>query len=124
MTYRILADLTFVFHLTFIAIVVFGGFLIIRWPRAAWLHLPIACWGAAVVLFGWGCPLTDLENWFLRRGGTEGYELGFVEHYLAPIIYPSGLTRTHQTLLGIGVVLFNSVIYGWALGRRSLRVGA
>ena len=34
------------------------------------------------------CPLTPLENEFGRRGGQAGYEGGFVEHYLVPILYP------------------------------------
>ena len=52
-------------------------------------------------------------------GGTEGYTGGFIEHYLVPIIYPSGLTRTHQLILGGSVLVINLSAYGFLLWRRS-----
>ena len=37
--YRLLADLTMLVHFTFLAFVVFGGFLAWNWPRVIWSHL-------------------------------------------------------------------------------------
>ncbi len=42
MPYRALADLTLLIHLGFVLFVVFGGLLVLRWPWAAWVHLPSA----------------------------------------------------------------------------------
>ncbi len=121
MTYRLLADAVLLFHLAFILWVVLGGLLVLRWPRAAWFHIPLAAWGAWVEFSGWICPLTPLELHLRALGGQAGYEGGFIEHYLFPLLYPVGLTRVHQWVLGGIVLLVNGLVYGWALTRRRRR---
>ena len=46
--FRLLADVTVVLHLAFVAFVVLGGLLVLRWPRLSWLHVPAAVWGAFI----------------------------------------------------------------------------
>ena len=46
MLYRILADATAVFHFAFVLFVAFGALLVLRWRKLAWIHLPVAIWGA------------------------------------------------------------------------------
>ncbi|MGE3787485.1 MAG: DUF2784 domain-containing protein [Nitrospirales bacterium] len=111
MLWRILADLILLIHLAFIIFVIVGGFLAIRWPRLAWVHLPAMVWGAAIEFSGWICPLTPLENWLLRTGGLAGYSGGFIEQYVLPVIYPTSLTPKMQIYLGAGVLLINLVAY-------------
>ena len=118
MIYRIAADLLVLLHASFVLFVVLGGLLVLRWPRAAWLHLPAAVWGALIEFTGCICPLTPLEHRLRRAGGDATYTGGFIEHYVVPVIYPSGLTRTTQIVLGAFVIAANLAIYGWALGRR------
>jgi hypothetical protein len=113
------ADLVLIAHLAFVAFVAAGGLLVLRWPWLAWLHVPVAIWGAAVELGGWICPLTPLENRLRAAGGEAGYAGGFIEHYLVPIVYPSGLTRGHQLALGAAVVVVNLAVYGVVLRRWS-----
>ena len=79
MVYRVLADVVVLIHLGFVLFVVAGGFLVLRWPRMAWVHVPAAVWGVVVEWSGWICPLTPLENWLLVHGGAAGYSGGFVE---------------------------------------------
>jgi len=98
-------------HLAFVLFVIFGGLPALRWRRIAWFHLPAAMWGAWIELSGGICPLTPLENRLRRLGGEAGYGGGFVEHYLAPTLYPDGLTRPTQVALGVAVVLLNAAIY-------------
>jgi hypothetical protein len=43
---------------------------------------------AYVNLFSQVCPLTPLENRFRYLAGQAGYEGGFIEHYIAPRVYP------------------------------------
>ncbi len=105
------ADSVVALHFAFILFVVFGGLLVFRWKLLAWLHLPAALWGALVELAGWHCPLTGIEN-ALRHAGDGGYSVDFIEHYLMPIIYPTGLTRNIQILLGGSVIAINAAIYG------------
>jgi hypothetical protein len=62
---------------------------------------------------GWICPLTPLENHLRIKGGSSGYAIGFVEHYITHLLYPSQLTREMQTFLGLLVLTVNLVIYLW-----------
>ena len=122
MIFRLLADATVVLHLAFVLFVVLGGFLVLRWPRVAWAHLPAAAWGAWVEFVGWICPLTPIENWLRRRGGETGYTATFVDHYLVPILYPAGLSRDIQWLLGAFVLAVNVCVYVMVF-RRARRSG-
>ncbi len=108
-----LADLVVLVHLAFVLFVVGGGFLVLRWPALAWLHLPSALWGAAIEFGGWICPLTPLENRFRSRAGGEEYGGGFIEEYLLPVLYPGDLTREIQIVLGLLVVVVNGALYLW-----------
>jgi hypothetical protein len=118
--FRLLADATLVLHLLFVAFVVCGGLLVLRWPRMAWAHLPAAAWGASVEFAGWICPLTPLENWLRRRGGQQAYSSSFVEEYLLPLLYPPTLSRESQWVLGGIVLLANALVYAVVL-RHSAR---
>ena len=111
MLYRVLATTVAIVHLGFILFVVLGGVLVLRWPRVAWLHIPAAILGALIEFAGWYCPLTDLENYFLRKAGRAGYTEGFVAHYLVAVIYPSGLTRGFEIAIGVFVVAVNAIVY-------------
>ncbi len=121
MLYRALADTTLVVHLFFVVFVALGGLLVLRWRWVAWLHLPASLWGAFVELTGRICPLTPLEVWLRELGGEQGYEGGFIEHYITSWIYPAGLTREMQLGLGIGVLVINVVVYGIVLFRARQR---
>lgn len=114
-----LADLVVIAHALFIVFVVAGGLLVLRWPRAAWVHLPAAVWGVLIEWAGWICPLTPLENTLRRAAGQAGYSGGFVERYLLPMIYPAGLTPSVQLWLGLVVLVVNVAIYAlWWRRRR------
>jgi hypothetical protein len=98
-------------HLAFVAFVVLGGLAALRWRRVAWIHLPVALYGAAIEFIGFTCPLTPLEVWLRRRGGEAGYDGGFIEHYVTAALYPTGLTRAVQLALGAGVLALNAIVY-------------
>jgi hypothetical protein len=118
---RLAADLLVVLHLGFILFVVLGGLLVLRWPRLAWLHIPAAVWGAFIELAGTVvCPLTPWENTLRHAAGQAGYAGGFVAHYIMPVVYPPGLTRTTQLWLGAAVVAVNATAYGVLVARRRL----
>jgi len=121
MFYRILADLVVVVHLGFVLFVVLGGLFALRWPRAVWLHLPAAAWGAWVEFSQTICPLTPLENHLRHLGGQAGYSGGFIAHYIIPVLYPAGLNRGVQWGLGIFVLLLNVTVYAVVWRRRARR---
>ena len=116
--YGWLADAVLLLHMAFLIFVAVGGFLVLRWRRLAWLHVPAFLWGALIEFTGSTCPLTPLEVALRRRGGEAGYTGGFIEHYVTPVIYPGGLTRSTQIVLGVVVLVINGVIYAWLLARQ------
>jgi Protein of Unknown function (DUF2784) len=117
MIYRALADIVVALHLAFVLFVALGGFLALKWLRAAWFHIPAALWGALIEFAGWECPLTPLENWLRRLGGEAGYQTSFIERYLLPVIYPAAVTRSLHIALGFLVLGVNLAIY-WMIWRR------
>lgn len=118
MLYRLCADLIVLFHFAFILFVIFGGFPVLRWPRLAWLHVPIVLWAIGIECAGFICPLTPLENFFRTRAGEGGYDSGFIEHYIVAIIYPQGLTRQIQFLLAALLIAINLTLYLLILRRK------
>ena len=112
---RISADLLVVVHFAFIAFVVLGGFLVVKWGRVAILHIPCALWGTLIEFRGWICPLTPLENHFREAAGSARYNGGFIDQYVMPLVYPQGLTREMQISLGVMILAFNLCVYGVVL---------
>jgi hypothetical protein len=119
MVYRVLADLMVVLHLAFILFVIVGALLVLKWRWLIFIHIPAALWGALIEFMDWICPLTPLENSFRHKAGQSGYEGGFIDHYLIPIIYPEGLTSSLQFILGAGVIVLNVAIYWFVIKRIS-----
>lgn len=117
MLWRMAADALVLVHLGFILFVLLGGLLLLRWPRLIWLHMPAVAWGIVVECLHLGCPLTPWENQLRRAAGQAGYDGGFIEHYLIPLIYPAGLTPKIQLYLGAIVVLVNLSVYAWLIWR-------
>jgi hypothetical protein len=111
MLYQTLAAFAALFHLAFIIFVLLGGFLALRWPAWKWVHLPAAVWGAVIELGGFICPLTSVENAFLRKAGAAGYDDGFIAHYIFGVIYPQGLTRGMEFAIAAIVIVVNTAIY-------------
>ena len=120
MGYRLAADAVVLAHGAFILFAVLGGLLALRWRWLALLHLPAAAWAVFIEATGRICPLTPLEVSLRIAAGDAGYDGGFIEHYLIPIIYPAGLTRGVQFALAALVLAVNLAVYAAVL-RRSLR---
>jgi len=117
MYFRAAADIVLVLHLAFMLFVIFGGVLVLRWPRLAWVHIPVAIYGATIEFVGFVCPLTPLENALRHAGGQAGYAGGFIDHYVTATLYPTGLTRAIQLWLGLAVLTLNGAVYWVWLGR-------
>ncbi len=117
MLFRALADAVVALHLGFVAFVVLGGFLALRWRHLVLAHVPAAVWGVAIEVAGWTCPLTPLENALWRRAGGAGYEGSFVEHYILSLLYPQPFPHGLGIALGVFVLVVNAVAYGLLIGR-------
>ncbi len=113
MMYRLLADATAVAHFLFVAYVVVGGYLAWQWRWTIWTHLGAFVWGFSTVLFGFSCPLTDLENWARNRAGEAGLPpSGFIDHYITGVLYPRSAVDLVRVLVVI-VVVVSWIGYWW-----------
>jgi hypothetical protein len=84
----------------------------VLWKRwIAWLQIPSVLWSSFVNLFSHVCPLTPLENRFRRLVGQAGYEGGFIQHYIAPLVYPGGMPRRLEPAAGYSVLIGNAFVY-------------
>jgi hypothetical protein len=115
--YVLLATLLVAAHFAFVLFVILGGWLLVRWPRLAWVHAPAVIWAALVEFTGWICPLTPWENRLRELADRAPYYGDFLWHYLVPLLYPEALTRPIQWLLGSVVLLVNAAAY-WRFLRR------
>jgi hypothetical protein len=107
-----MADFIVALHFAFVLFVALGGLLALAWPRVAWLHIPAVLWGALIEFTGWICPLTPLENYLRQRQGQQQYEGDFIARYFLHVLYPDGLTRNDQLMLGGLALGLNLAIYG------------
>jgi hypothetical protein len=117
MHYRILADLVVISHFMFIVFVVTGGYMVLYRGGLVIFHLPALIWGSYIEFSGTICPLTPLEKNLDRLADHAGYTGGFIHNTLVPIIYPIGLTREIQVILGMSVIFVNAFAYFLLLRR-------
>jgi hypothetical protein len=110
--WRLGADVVVLLHAAFIVFVVAGGLLALRWRWVALVHLPVAVYGVVIELVGFTCPLTPLEKALRRRAGSSGYDGGFVEHYVIPVVYPGEFTPGVKVVVALLIVVANVVVYG------------
>ena len=111
MLFQLAADFIIILHFIFIVFVLVGGILVLKWRWLIWLHIPAVIWGVLISFMGWICPLTPLENMLRQAGGGEVYITGFVEHYIVPLIYPSGFNHEMFGAMGIFVIVVNVIVY-------------
>lgn len=112
------ADGVMLFHFCFIAFALAGSFLILRWRKAIFLHVPALAWDVWIEASGNICPLTPLENHFRELAGQSTYGEGFITHYLVPIIYPAGLTRDAQFVIMGVLIAVNLIGYGLVIRKK------
>jgi Protein of Unknown function (DUF2784) len=117
-TARTLGDLVLASHFAFIVFAVLGGFLVLWKPWIAWLHVPSVLWSAFVNLFNQICPLTPLENRFRYIAGQAGYEGGFIQHYLTPLVYPGVMPERWGLIAGYSVLIWNVLVYTLVVTQR------
>ena len=110
MWYALAADAIALVHALFVLFALFGSLLVLRWPRAVWLHVPAVLWGLIVEFSGATCPLTPLESRF--RGELSDSQ-DFLSRWLLTVLYPESLTRGLHIDLGASLLLLNLSLYAW-----------
>ncbi|HZA12794.1 DUF2784 domain-containing protein [Mycobacterium sp.] len=106
--YVIAVALTVALHFAFLAYLVVGGFLALRWRWTIWLHVPVVVWGVGIVMLRFDCPLTWLEQRARRGAGMRPLAPeGFIDHYITGVLYPANYVGVVQ------VVVFAIVVASW-----------
>lgn len=116
MLYKILADIVVLIHFLWILFLIFGAFAGIRNKTIKIIHISGLVFAFVIQIFGWYCPLTDLEVWLRSKHDPSlAYAGSFIIHYVEGLIYIeiSPWLIFALTLLLIG---FNTWFY---LGKKS-----
>jgi hypothetical protein len=111
MIHRAFARLIVLAHSAYVAFVVFGSVLVLRWPSLLWLHVAAVLWAAATLAFDLGCPLTPWEKTRWRLGGVEPYPEGFLQHHVLRARFVAEHSRASHTVAGLLVLALNIVVY-------------
>lgn len=111
MLFRILAEVTLLFHFLWILFIVFGFLPVLKWHRLAALHLGGLLLSLLLNTMGWYCPLTYLEH-FLDSAAQQGLQPAgsFMWRVLRPLVYPAFSEATIRTV-EIAFVLLNLTAY-------------
>lgn len=115
MPYRFAADFVLLVHFLFAAFAVFGGALVAYDFKWAWVHIPTVLWSSVVNLMSWTCPLTPIEKALRIRAGQSGYPGGFIQHYIGRAVYPRGMPRRLELVVGVSILVGNLVVYACVL---------
>jgi hypothetical protein len=111
MIYGLLADGVVAIHFLWIMFLIFGGIWGRKHRVIQMVHIAGLAFALVINIFGWYCPLTDLEVWLRQKqGASQGYAGAFIGHYLQKLVYiqlPPG-TILFLTIL---LILFNVWLY-------------
>jgi len=66
-------------------------------------------------------PDAGLDAWLRESAGQSVPAGSFIEHHVGGLVYPQGLTRDAQQLLGFSLLGFNLAVYAVAAWRRARR---
>lgn len=109
-----------VVHFAYIAYLLAGGFLALRWRWTIACHACAVAWSAVSATQHLNCPLTWLERWGRARAGMAPLRSdGFIAHYLTGVIYPSGWSQPVSVAVFVVVAVSWIVVFG-----RHVRRGA
>jgi hypothetical protein len=111
MIHRALARLIVLAHSAYVAFVVFGSLLVLRWPSLMWVQVAAAFWAAATLAFDLGCPLTPWEKTQWRLGGIEPYPEGFLQHHVFRTRFAAEHSRASHAIAGLLVLALNVAFY-------------
>lgn len=116
-SYALLADSVLLLHGAIVVFIVLVPLLVVignrrrwHWVNLRWLRGLHLVAMAVVVLQAWLgriCGLTVLESWLRRRAGQQGYETGFIAHWVHQILFydmPLWVFGVLYTLFGLFVL--------------------
>ena len=116
MPYKILADIIVLIHFLWILFLIFGAFAGIRNKAIKIIHISGLVFAFVIQIFGWYCPLTDLEVWLRSKHDPSlAYAGSFIIHYVEGLIYIE-ISPWLIFALTLLLMVFNTWFY---LGKKS-----
>lgn len=117
--YPVLAETAMVVHFAFLAFLIVGGFVALRWRWVIVPHVLAAVWAFINAVVGVDCPLTYVEDWARENAGQSGLGSdGFIAHYLTDVVYPEsslGLVRAAVVMM----IVTSWAVFGLRWRRRA-----
>lgn len=98
-------------HFAFVAWVLLGGVLSLRFGRLVRWHLPFFAYAVVIEAVRFSCPLTDLEKFLRVMAELPVYEGGFLGHYVEPRLRAAGLPAVVFRHMGYWTVGLNLAVY-------------
>jgi cytochrome c biogenesis protein CcdA len=119
MLYKIVADLTILFHLIWIGFLIFGALLAYKRPWLRTLHLTGLIFSVTMQVYGWYCPLTYVEQWLRTQHHPDAsYTGSFIAHYAERLVY---LRVSPLLVLILTLVICAGTVYIYLVWPRSRR---
>jgi len=88
MFYRGAADFVVLVHFFWILFLIFGAFAGRIYLPVKILHIAGLSFAIVMQIFGWYCPLTDLEIWLKNKyEPSVTYKGSFIIHYVEKLVY-------------------------------------
>ena len=109
--YQRAADLVAAIHFLLTLFALLGGFLVIFARWVAWIHVPVAFWGAYAFLAAKTCPLTPLEKKLRKKAGAQVTEDGFVEGFMPFLKKWVESPRQREFLIGSLFLIWSVMVY-------------
>jgi hypothetical protein len=111
MLYKVLADLTVLTHFLWILFLIFGGIWGRKYKAVKVVHIGGLAFAFVINVFGFYCPLTDLEIWLESKSSpATTYSGSFISHYLDKIIYLN-VSDVAIAAMTVGLCGFNAWLY-------------
>lgn len=119
MAFKLAADAVVVVHLLWILFIMLGALVGCRVAWVKWLHLSALGFSLCLQLFGWICPLTDLEVWLRRQHDPSlAYPGDFLAHYAQRLVY---LPAPRETVFMATLIVMGAS--AWAYWPRERKTG-
>ena len=116
--YTALANLVVVAHVSYLAVMIFGGLAASRWRGLLPWHLGAVGWAIGAVTIRYDCPLTALEQHLRARAHHGLYQGSFLRHYIRGVLFPEWMTPIVMTVI-VGLVVTGWLRLAWPSSRRT-----
>lgn len=111
------AHLAMLVHFAFVAFVLTGGVLGLKWRPLLVLHLPVFTYAVIIEAVRFPCPLTQIEKDLRFLANLPNYPGGFLGHYVEPHLSAVGVPPIVYQNMGYWTVAFNAALYAYLIYR-------